>query len=195
MLAFGFTEGGFPFGPTVDDFRKANADAEPLAGWARAKHAIARVCSAAAKREVEVGFVEFVAGGLSRDAFRASLDDGRERLDVYALVPNRFAEPDYERRAVAELRLLAALGQRELGFRVPKVFGALRDSAGLVLVEELVEGVPLDLRAGRQGTVRPWEVVAKIAAEVHLLPLDVNDHRDPRESGRSTTTLTFSSPS
>ena len=190
ILAAGFTEAGFPYGTTIDQYRKASVRYEPQAGWARAKHAIERVCSEAFQREVDVGFVKLGGTGLSRDAFRAAVDDGGQEIDVYALVPNRFAAPGYDQRAVFELRLLAALSQRELGIRVPKALGALRDRAGVILIEEVVEGLPLDLRAGRQGTVRPWVVVAEIAAEVHALDLDglpegVRRSQDCRAYGES----------
>lgn len=189
MLAAGFTEAGFPFGLTVEEYRDANLRSDPRAGWARAKHAIERV-GAAVGRQVDVGFVKFVGSGLSRDAYRACIDDGQQQCDVYALVPNRFAAADYDRRAVVELRLLAALGKRELGIRVPRVLGALRDSGGVILVEELVEGIPLDLRAGTQSTVRPWVVVAQVAAEVHALPVEelpegLFNQRDCRSHGEA----------
>jgi aminoglycoside phosphotransferase (APT) family kinase protein len=190
LLAVGETEGGFPFGVTVDEFREANVRSDRREGWARAKHALERVCSAKFRRQVDVGFVKFVGSGLSRDAFRACIDDGAQQRDVYALVPNRFAAADYARRAVVEMRLLSALGKRELGIRVAPVFGALRDSGGVILVEELVTGVPLDLRAGRQGTVRPWQVIAEVATEVHAVPVDelpegLFDPRDCRSHGES----------
>lgn len=190
MLAMGSTEGGFPFGLTVEEYREANTRSDPRAGWARAKHAIERVGAAAVGRQVDVGFVKFVGSGLSRDAYRACIDDGPQQCDVYALVPNRFAAGDYDRRAVVELRLLAALGKRELGIRVPRVLGALRDSGGVILVEELVEGIPLDLRAGTQSTVRPWVVVAQVAAEVHALPVEelpegLFNQRDCRSHGEA----------
>lgn len=171
ILAAGFTEAGFPYGLSVDEYRDANFRADSGAGWARAKRAIDRVCSSALGREVEVGFVKRLGTGLSRDAYRATINEGRQPLDVYALVPNRFAEPDYDRRAVFELKLLAALGKRELGIRVPKVLGALRDHGGVILVEELLEGVPLDLVADRQDTFKPWQVIAEIATEIHALPV------------------------
>ncbi len=190
MLAAGFTEAGFPYGLTVEQYRAANLRSEPRAGWARARHAIERVCSEAVGREVDVGFVKLLGTGRSRDAYRASIDEGRQQLDVYALVPNHFAAADYEQRAVFELRLLAALGKRELGIRVPRVFGALRDSGGVILVEELVEGIALDLRAGTQSTVRPWVVIAEVAAEVHAIPVEelpegLFKQRDCRSHGES----------
>lgn len=172
IFAAGFTEGGFPYGTSVTQYREFNARAEPRAGWVRAKHAIERVCSEAFQREVDVGFVKLGGSGLSRDAFRASVDDGRQQLDVYALIPNRYADAGYVKRSVLELRLLDVLAQRGLEIRVPKVLGALRDAGDVIVVEELVEGVPLDLRAGRQSTIRPWAVIAEIAAEVHALDVD-----------------------
>lgn len=171
ILAAEFTEAGLSCGP-LDEQRTANARNPLRPGWARAKHAIERVCSAAFKCTVDVDFVKRRGSGLSRDAFGAFISAGPQELDVYALVPNEFAAPDYDRRAVFELRLLSALSQRKLKIRVPKVFGALRDQGGVILVEQLLEGVTLDLRAGRQGRVEPWVVIAEIAAEVHALEVD-----------------------
>lgn len=191
ILAAGFTEAGFPYGISVDEYRDANFRDDSRAGWARAKHAIDRVCSSALGRDVEVGFVKRLGTGLSRDAYRATIDEGRQPLDVYALVPNRFAAPDYDRRAVFELKLLAALGKRELAFRVPKVFGALRDHGGVILVEELLEGVPLDLVADSRADFKPWEAIGEIAAEIHSLPAaelppGLLEPRDCRSHGEAT---------
>jgi hypothetical protein len=84
ILAAGFTEAGFPYGLSVEEYRDANSRAESRAGWARAKHAIDRVCSSALEREVEVGFVKRLGTGLSRDAYRATLDEGRQPLESRA---------------------------------------------------------------------------------------------------------------
>jgi hypothetical protein len=40
---------------------------------------------------------------------------------------------------------------------------------GLALVRSFLSGVELDLRAGRQARIRPWEVVGELAAAVHSL--------------------------
>ncbi len=169
IFAVGFTEGGFPYGSTLRQYRESNADQSPGAGWARAKRAIEQVCSAEAGREVDVGFVKFVASGLSRDAFRAEVDG--KAGDVFALVPNRGAAPDHAHQTIGELRLLHALSARQLPFRVPKALGAWRDDGGIILVEEHLPGLPLDLRAGRQGQVQPWLEVGRVAAAIHAVPV------------------------
>jgi aminoglycoside phosphotransferase (APT) family kinase protein len=67
-----------------------------------------------------------------------------------------------------ELQVLEALQlQQPLPFRSPKPLGCLPGPHGTALVREFIPGIPLDLRAGRQGKVRPWEVVAEVAAGVH----------------------------
>ncbi len=170
ILAVGFTAGGAPYGLSDRDFRESNAADSRDVGWARAKRAIERVCAAAAGDRVDVGFVKFVGSGLSRDAFRAEVA-GWASGEVFALVPNRFAAPDYGRHVIAELRLLHALNGRQLPFRVPRPLGAVRDGGELILVEEPVSGVPLELRAGRQGKVQPWEEIGALAAAIHAVPV------------------------
>jgi aminoglycoside phosphotransferase (APT) family kinase protein len=56
-------------------------------------------------------------------------------------------------------------------FRVPKPLGALRDEGGVILVEAQVTGVPLELRAGKQGKVQPWKVIGEVAAAIHAVPV------------------------
>lgn len=52
----------------------------------------------------------------------------------------------------------------------------MQDGKHPALVRHCVQGIPLDLRAGRQHAVRPREIVAEIAAAVHGVPgADVGD--------------------
>jgi hypothetical protein len=48
--------------------------------------------------------------------------------------------------------------------------GAFPDGERLALVPRYAAGVELDLRAGRQPAVKPWQVVAEIAAAIHAVP-------------------------
>ena len=48
--------------------------------------------------------------------------------------------------------------------------GAFPDGKHLALVRRFTPGVMLDLRAGRQGAVRPWDVVAEVATAIHRVP-------------------------
>jgi aminoglycoside phosphotransferase (APT) family kinase protein len=102
------------------------------------------------------------------------------------LLPRRKAEPGLEARTRKELRLLAWLQYHTLRFRVPRPLGVVADQDGLALARTFVRGIPLDLRAGRQGSVRPWQIVGEIAASVHnlkltFLPECVGGHSTRRE--------------
>jgi hypothetical protein len=47
------------------------------------------------------------------------------------------------------------------------------DQGHLALVRQFLPGVELDLRAGRQPFIRPWEVVGELAAAIHSLDVEV----------------------
>jgi aminoglycoside phosphotransferase (APT) family kinase protein len=53
---------------------------------------------------------------------------------------------------------------------LPEMVGAYPDGDRLALVRRFARGVELDLRAGRQTSVRPWDVVGRIAAAIHTVP-------------------------
>jgi aminoglycoside phosphotransferase (APT) family kinase protein len=115
-----------------------------------------------------------VGEGLFRNAYAASVhvtpDESGVSGSWVVLIPGR----DDDRRELPlrtrrELRLLAALASQDLPFRVPRPLGALPEGTGIALAREFIAGVPLDLREGRQPSLRPWAVVAEIAAGVHSL--------------------------
>ncbi|MFC1611793.1 phosphotransferase [Myxococcota bacterium] len=56
-----------------------------------------------------------------------------------------------------------------LPLRLPLVVGAAPVSTGLALVQQCIDGIPLDLRVGRMPGIRPWEVVAEVAATCHQI--------------------------
>jgi aminoglycoside phosphotransferase (APT) family kinase protein len=144
------------------------------AGWARAK-AILRSAFATCfpGAEVEIGRVTRVGQGLSRDAFVAYVefrDDPEAPSGPYAVfLPTRGAIDGLDARTRREAQLLHRLSNLDLPFRVPSVLGIWPDAGHLALVRSWVEGVELDLRAGRQGQVRPWDLVGHIAASIHTL--------------------------
>ncbi len=175
VWAVGFTEGGAPFGLSVEEFRVMNAKDQRGAGWARAKAVLERAFErwACPGTQVHVGWVTKVGDGLSREVFAAEVEmtrAGSAQSGPYAaLLPTRDADADLDRRATAELGLLARLAEIELPFRVPTGIGVVPDAGRLALVREFIGGVPLDLRAGRQGGIRPWQVIGGIAARVHSI--------------------------
>jgi aminoglycoside phosphotransferase (APT) family kinase protein len=172
MWAAGFTDAGFPYGLTEEEFRTANARDDAEAGWARAK----RILEATFRERelgatVDVGYVKKIGHGLSRDIFAAEIaiatSSKRDVQLVAVLLPRRGCDPDIDERTRKEARLLRDLATMGLPFRVPRVFGIYPDAGHLALVRGFERGVELDLRAGRQPRVRPWETVATIAAAIH----------------------------
>lgn len=121
--------------------------------------------------EVEVGPVVKIGEGLSRDAFVAEVNPVPDPEGVagpyVVLLPRKDAEPGVDARTRRELRLLAWLQTRSFAFRVPRPLGVLPDVQGLALARAFVPGIPLDLRAGRQPSVKPWQVIGEIAASLH----------------------------
>jgi len=177
MLAVGFTAGGAPYGSTIGEFRRAGEEMDRRKGWAIAKRALVK----AARRpggewgEPEVGRVTKIGEGLSRDVFAASVDpppegaQPEEPVVLAALVPRRpGGSPQPVRR---EARLLRGLERVALPFRVPRFARVVETERGAVLVLECLAGIPADLRAGRTTSIRPWELVAEVAAGVHAVEL------------------------
>jgi len=119
-----------------------------------------------------VGRPKKIGDGLSREVFAAELSlrpDPKGLSDFYAVLLPRDSDAELEGRTRKELRLLAWLQDLEVGFRVPRPLAVAPDQEGLALVTEFIAGIPLELRAGRQGRIEPWAVVAEIAAKVHRL--------------------------
>ncbi|HEX7671391.1 MAG TPA: phosphotransferase, partial [Polyangiaceae bacterium] len=71
---------------------------------------------------------------------------------------------------MAILERLAAL---RLSFRVPRVVRCAAGSGRAATIRTFLPGIELDLRAGRQTSVKPWLVVGELAAAVHQLPAKV----------------------
>jgi aminoglycoside phosphotransferase (APT) family kinase protein len=169
----GFTEGGFPYGLGEHEFRDASERFSGEAGWARAKRILRAVAEQRAGKngEVDIGSVKKMGSGLSREIFAAEVEiatsSGREVAEIAVLLPRRGCDAAIDERTRREARLLVDLATMGLPFRVPRSFGVCADVGHLALVRSFERGVELDLRAGRQTRVRPWETVAGIAAAIH----------------------------
>ena len=187
LWAVGETPAGFPFGLTLDQVRSADLD-ESDAPWARAKRAIRHVTlEYAHDEELEVGWVDAIGAGLSRRAFRAEVEVSGATQTLVALVAAREADAGYATRALREAAVLHWLSERTPGLRIPRIVGLVPDVHGPTLVETFVSGVPLDLRIGRQGNIRPWQVVAEVAAAVSMSQVpdaEVVPHRTAAEHRR-----------
>lgn len=150
--------------------------------WHAAAEAIRRAFEPA---KVEVGRVKHVGSGLYREIYGASVDVepdlGRSGGYVAAL-PRPEADAGLDERARREVRLLEQLGRMSLPFRVPGMAAVVPGDGHLVLVRRFLQGIPLDLRAGRMAGVCPWEVVGGLAAQVHRLSVDLPAGYDTRRA-------------
>ena len=175
VWAAGFTEAGFPYGLYEHEFREDSERFSLEAGWAQAKRILRSVAEQRAGKgaKVDVGYVKKMGNGLSREIFAAEVEivtgSTRERADVAVLLPQRGCDPNLDERTEKEARLLTDLAKMDLPFRVPRAFAIWPDAGHLALVRSFERGIELDLRAGRQGRVRPWETVARAAAAIHAV--------------------------
>jgi hypothetical protein len=74
-------------------------------------------------------------------------------------------------RMIREQQLLDAIGKFVSHFPVPKPMGMVWQEGTLIAVTSFVAGIPLELRSERSPVERPWEIVGKIAAEIHRFPV------------------------
>lgn len=176
MWVAGYTEGGAPYGFTVEEFRRANEEESGGAGWARAKSVLRDLLELwrGPPTRADVDYVKKIGQGLSRDIFAADVrlvpDPGGRSGDYLVQLPREDADSELDVRTRKELRLLGRIQELDLPFRVPEVVGAYPESGRLALVRRFLPGIELDLRAGRQPGGRPWETVGEIAAAIHSLP-------------------------
>ncbi len=180
ILEVDTTAGGAPIGLTVGEFRRANERWEPGAGWAVAKRVLRQLLRSlgVAGADDAVGFVRFLGEGLSYRAYRAECElpkTGGGLVDLVVRLPRADCPEDLATLAQRELELLNYLSTLNLPIRLPRVVGAIPVAGGLALVQEMVSGIPLDLRASRCPGGRPWEVVAQAASVCH----GVNAHLIP----------------
>ncbi|MEJ2207076.1 MAG: phosphotransferase [Gemmatimonadota bacterium] len=175
IWAVDFTPGGAPIGLTSKEFRRLNAELEHRAGWARAKALLAWAFEACSPpvADVEVGRVKKVGEGLFRKVYASHVDlspDFNHLTGAWAvLLPDRQATPEDCRRWVREVAVLGQLAREELPFRVPAPLGAFPDGDRPAIIRRFIDGIPADLRAGRMQSIRPAQLVGRIAAAIHAI--------------------------
>jgi len=165
------TAAGFAYGPTLTQMRRSAEYDARGAGWARAKYVLRELIGREVGAIREIGWVKKIGDGLSRDIFAAEIELVDGRCDTYVVaLPRHDADPALDRRTTRELQLMARLRERTFPFRLPDMIGAFPDGDRLALVRRFARGIELDLRAGKQPSVRPWQVVGEIAAAIHAVP-------------------------
>jgi hypothetical protein len=120
---------------------------------------------------VEVGRVRKVGEGLAREVFAAFVQiepDPEARSGAYAVaLLARYADCGQPAEVKREAALLERIVAATKAIRVPAITAVVPMDDGDAVVRPYLEGVPLDLRTGRQPTVKPWEIVAEVAATIH----------------------------
>ncbi|WP_437931229.1 phosphotransferase [Sorangium sp. So ce291] len=117
-----------------------------------------------------------VGHGLSSEVYAAHVElvpDPAGRSGAYvALLPVTGSAS----RALAswqrEGALLERVAARTSAIRVPTLTAIVPIGRVNVVVRPYLDGIPLDLRAGRQPSAAPWEVIARVAATVHAIDVD-----------------------
>ena len=122
IWAAGYTEGGAPYGLTLDEWRRAMRSDAPSAGWVRARdvlETLLRLQSPSGAR-IELGRVTCVGEGMFRQAFAADVEvvpdaNSLSRAWVALLPRDDLDDDDDESHASPsrELQLLAALQAQE----------------------------------------------------------------------------------
>ncbi len=183
IWAVSYTEGGAPFGLTMEELRDMNRREQVSMGWARARSALEQALRrhAPPRATVDVGFVKKMGQGLNRRIYAAQIDvspDPHGLSGAYAaLLPIEGADPERGSISARETAVLAELSKLRLPFRVPREVGVVEDSDGHALVRSWLQGIPADLRAGRMTAINPARLVGSIAAAIHSI--DITAWRSP----------------
>lgn len=173
--AVDLTSGGAPIGLQLSEIREMEVQESDL-GWARAKRVLDRVFYDVGK--VDIGRVVKVGQGLSYHVFAAKveLEDDPDGLsgDYAVLLPlgtyvNQEARVASRARVLRERTICRHVAARMSRIRVPEFRAMISMPEGDALVRRFLRGMPLDLRAGRQHGVTPWEIVTRVAAEIHAI--------------------------
>ncbi|WP_437840194.1 phosphotransferase family protein [Sorangium sp. So ce1153] len=117
-----------------------------------------------------------VGHGLSSEVYAAHVElvpdpEGRSGAHV-ALLPVTGSASRTLASWQREGALLERIAARTSAIRVPTLTAIVPIGGVHVVVRPYLDGLPLDLRAGRQPSVAPWEVIARVAATVHAIDVD-----------------------
>jgi aminoglycoside phosphotransferase (APT) family kinase protein len=186
LWAMGYTSNGVPYGLSEDEMREVEAGIDLdrvrrergqgfARSWSDAKDALSRTFRALSSptTKVFVGRLTCLGRGLTRRQFAAAVEltpDRASLSDTYVVGLPLEADAALEGRLAAEAAVLDLLARHAVPFRVPRPVRAPGPHQ-TATIRTFVPGVELDLRAGRQPGVRPWQVVGELAAAVHQVPL------------------------
>ena len=123
--------------------------------------------------QLQISDVQTLGRGVHRIAYEVNISLRPDEFNLagrYVLLyPYEEEAAGLQTRLLREIDALVALTQSTPLFRYPQIIGnSIMDDA-IVILEKKVEGVPIDLRAGRCMVGQPWDVAGEIAARVHEL--------------------------
>lgn len=138
--------------------------------------------------QLEIKRIQTVGRGAHRVAFQVDMkvrpDPEGLSGEHVVLFPYPEEAEEIRERLEREAKALRYLAQVSPIFRFPKLISSVTYEGAVVICERFVEGVALDLRAGRCLVGQPWEVAGEIAARVHDLKM-VADRLDGFETRRA----------
>lgn len=144
---------------------------------ARARAALTQLFCETGEPQAELGRIERLGRGCFRRAFCAQVaappGSGVASGVYVVLVPTADApEDEHAATPEQEAALLRRLHELSFPLNIPRVMGLVRDrwdGGRPLLVETFVSGMPLEFRTCSRQGVRPWEVVARVAAAIHAV--------------------------
>lgn len=112
-----------------------------------------------------------IARGLSKEVYRIDVIDSKRKddhIDSYAVgIVLADAREDVACRIIKEQSLLQCLYHKVKFYSIPKPVGILWQEGLLISVTEFVLGCPIETKTPKSRHPKPWELVARVAAETH----------------------------
>lgn len=117
-----------------------------------------------------------IGKGLNKNVYRGDItifEGDQEKYESYAISQLCYdADLEASSRIIKEHIILDSVGKEKRCFSMPEPFGIIWHNGRLISAMSFVCGIPLKLRAGKSQVERPWEIVGKVAADIHTLPTD-----------------------
>ena len=146
-------------------------------GWAVARSALEFILPYTLGENIkyQVEWVKKIGDGLSKEAYRGDVTifEEKEKYSVFAVsLLLHDADANAGSRMLKEFYILDIINKAETSFSVPEPFGIIWVNGIMISVRSFVFGYPIELRAPRSNIERPWEIIAKTAAEIHNLRIN-----------------------
>jgi aminoglycoside phosphotransferase len=128
------------------------------------------------KTKYKIDWVTKIGEGLSKEVYRAdaTLFEGKEeKHESFAISQLSYdAELEAGSRMIREQFILDSFNKKPASLSIPEPVGIIWHRGKLTAVTSFVYGIALELRASRSQVERPWEIIGKVAAEIHRLPIE-----------------------